>query len=283
MKRIFSVLALSTVLCSSPFMVAAQEDVPVFISPKPVPADVTPQVAMQFCGNWTGHYGPIDYRTATLGTKKRVEVHHFDTYLPQYLAWIPGQAFSHDIAANFSYTLKSFPNHPASLSLMEQIGRRLKTENIPGSAYPLECWYVRGLQATPDDPVVRAMYGIYLAHRRRPKEALANLAAGERGTCSSGVMQHQIATGYLAAGDNARAQIGAMRAEKLGFLAASVRSGMEAGGKWDKSLEPGTPTRPDVCADDAAAAAAAASAPGLAEPPATRSEAPTSFPPPGSR
>lgn len=252
MKRIPAALMLLTGLFGSPLSASAQENLAVFISPKQLPADVSPQVARQSCGNWTGHYGPIDYRSASLGVKKRVEHHHFDSYLPQYLTWLPGKPFSHYIAANFSYTLRSFPNHPVALLLMEQTGRRLQTEMIPGSYYPLECWYVRGLEATPDDPVVRAMYGIYLGHRGRAKESVANLEIGEKGLCRSGVMQHHIATGYLAAGENARAQAAALRAQKRGFVGASVQSAMEAAGKWERSADTLALRVPDVCASDAA-------------------------------
>jgi len=259
------VTALLSALCVT---AAAQEERVVILTPRELPADVTPQVSLGQCGIWTGHYGPIDYRSAAQVTRKRVETHHFDGYLPQFYTWLPGQQFSHYIAANFSYTLRAFPNHPVTLMLMEQIGRRLKTEAIPGSYYPLECWYLRGMQAVPDDPMVRAQYGIYLANRGRTKEALYNLDIGEKGLCRSPVMQHYIGLAYLAAGVARKAQINAMRSEQLGFPGTALRRQLEAAGKWDQALESSPALTADVCSEaatvDAPEAASAAQSPASA-------------------
>jgi hypothetical protein len=248
----------------------AQAENVVILTPRALPDDVTPQVNLAQCGPWTGHYGPIDYRSAAPVTRKRVETHHFDTYLPQFYAWLPGQQFSHYIAANFSYTLRAFPNHPVTLLLMEQIGRRLKTEMIPGSYYPLECWYLRGMQAVPDDAMVRAQYGIYLAYRGRTKEALYNLEIGEKGLCRSPVMQHYIGLAHLAAGADRKAQVNAMRSEQLGFSGNVLRRQLEAAKKWDRALESAPARAGDVCEEataiDEPTAAAAAQAPPASAP-----------------
>lgn len=214
----------------------AEDEVVVFVKPRSVPIDVTPRVAMSECGLWTGFYGPIDYRSAAGPTRRRVESVHFDEYVPQYLAWANNKPFDRYIAANFGYTLRAFPNHPTALLLMEQIGRRLRTDAIPGSYYPLECWYVRGLQAVPSDPMVRAHYGIYLAFRGRDEEARRNLDIGDRGLCWSRTMQYEIGLANLKLDAFELAQKNAMRAERMGLALPYLKKQLTDAGRWDDSI-----------------------------------------------
>jgi hypothetical protein len=252
--------------------VAQQEEVAVFIRPRPLPADVTPQVAPDQCGRWVGFYGPIDYRSASEGVRRRVESYHLDDYLPRFLAWPVGRPIDDTIAPNIAYTLRAFPNHPVGLTVMEQIGRRLKSERFQGSNVALECWFVRALMTVPDDPMVRAQYGLYLAHRGRRDEARRELELGDRGLCVSPSMQYQIGVARLEIGDHAAAQKNALRAARLGYPLTTLRERIERAGKWNRQLalpegadldcarDPDPAAAPEAAASASAAAATAAAA-----------------------
>ncbi len=83
-----------------------------------------------------GRHGPFDYNTATHGEKKLVERVNFDEH---YQAYRLGKQklqkkFDHIIetpAAGFSYTLWAFPNHPAALAAMEDLGSKHQSEKPP--------------------------------------------------------------------------------------------------------------------------------------------------------
>lgn len=205
--------------------------------PKTLPADVAPRVSLGECGGWVNFYGPFDYRSASKDLRSRVESHHFDKYILQYMSWLPNRPFDQYIAANLSYTLRAFPNHPTSLLTMEEIGRRLKTDAIPGSYFPLECWYTRALQLIPADPMVRAHYGIYLAHRGRNAEALANLAIGDKGLCTSRTMQYLIGLAHFKIAAYEQAQKNAMRAERMRFDLPHLKKQLVDSGKWNAALQ----------------------------------------------
>lgn len=228
-------------LLSGGLAAAEAQEVVTFLKVRPLPADVTPRVQLSACGGWSGFYGPIDYRSAETTTRRRVEVHHFDVQMPMFLGWSPTKPFDNTIAKNFQYTLRAFPNHPVTLAVMEQIGRRLGSENIPGSDFPLECWYLRALQTVPDDPMVRAQYGIYLAFRGRNEEARRNLDIGDRGLCWLRAMQYQIGLANQKTGAFAMAQKNAMRAERMGLALPQLKKSLVDAGQWraDISLPEG--------------------------------------------
>lgn len=141
-----------------------------------------------------------------------------------------------EVAGGFQYTLNAFPNHPAALSLMEQLGRRLKSEE-PQGTLPLECWYVRAFKLVPDDPVVWVMYGVYLAHRGRVDEAIRQLDRATPAVQDSPALLHQLGLGYLAAKQYEKAQLAAMRAGSLGFQLTSLPQQLKSIGRWDNALE----------------------------------------------
>lgn len=205
----------------------------------PIPADLTPRVGLDQCGHFRGHFGPIDYRSADLRDRTVVEEFHFEMELRTFLAGqLSGRnmAGTGGVAFGFVYTLKSFPNHPAALLVLDQLGRKLKSENPQGIEIPLECWYMRAFIIAPDDPAVRALYGIYLANRGREPEALENLKIGTAGTRNSPSLQHQIGLTYLQLKQYEQAQFCALRLARKGFAIDALARQLREAGKWDPAL-----------------------------------------------
>lgn len=209
-------------------------------TPSPLPSDVTPKVFEGECGDFLGHYGPMDFRSAHPDDRRVVERFHFDN---EYAAFLKGKTTANTIGssglavgAGFQYVLKSFPNHPTALYAMEQLGFRLKSERLPGTQYPLECWFVRAFKITPDDPVVRAMYGIYLANRGRSKEAIHNLELADQALSDDPNMQYNIGLMNFKLGRFDQAQMNSMRAKKIGFQLDGLEKMLKRSGHWIPTL-----------------------------------------------
>jgi tetratricopeptide (TPR) repeat protein len=183
-----------------------------------------------------GQFGPFDYRTATRAQREVVEIHHFDR---EYKALSRGldriEGMQGNVVAGFAYTLRALPNHHLALEGMERISvRRSFAEKLEGSIYRLECWFLRAIEMAPDDGIVRALYGLYLARRKRGPDAEAQLAEAERLAPDDPNALIQMASAYLTLARYADAQRLAQRAYDNGYPLYGLRDRMVAMGKWQK-------------------------------------------------
>lgn len=251
-RTLFKFLLVATLLAVG----SAHAQKSTLLRPRPLPADIKPQVQPQQCGTYTGIYGPMDFRSIHPDDRRVVEAYHLDMEMGIFLSGrVEGvhRAGSGPIAGGFLYTVRAIPNHPVAMMLLEQLGRRLKSERPQNLEWPLECMYVRAFMLVPDDPVVWAMYGIYLAHRNRAAEAEYHLDRAEGPLRSTGALQYQIGLANLAIKRYEKAQINAMVAEQRGFRTTGLREELQALGKWRPDL-----TVPPEMATEAAAPASAA-------------------------
>lgn len=209
-------------------------------SPQPLPTDLTPKVLTGQCGGFVGHYGPFDFRSAHPDDKRLVERYHFDM---EYATFLQGKligknrAGTSEVAGGFQYVLNAFPNHPTALYAMERLSTKLGTERPQNVELPLECWYVRAFQIAPDDPVVRALYGIYLANRGRNEEALHNFKIAEAELQGDANMQYNIGLMHFKLQKFELAQLNAMRATKFGFRLDGLERMLKKVGRWNPQLE----------------------------------------------
>jgi hypothetical protein len=226
--------------------------------PRSLPADITPRVPISECGGYSGIFGPMDFRTVHPGDRRVVEAYHLDRDVAIFLSGrVEGQLVrsSGPIAPNLVYTVRSMPNHPVALLVLEQLGRRLKSERPQNLEWPLECIYVRAFTLVPDDPVVWAMYGIYLAHRGRAEEAASNLDRASAMLQNNGALQYQMGLANFAIRRWTEAQLNAMLAERSGFSPPGLRAQLRELGKWQASLLPpsasasGDPASPSPMSD----------------------------------
>jgi hypothetical protein len=231
-----SVLCLSGLLLAPTSALAQKSQIK---SPKPLPQDITPRVAENQCGGFTGHFGPLDFRSAHNEDRRVVESYHFDM---EYATFMKGEvagrnrAGTANVAGGFQYTLKAIPNHPTALYAMERLGMRLNSERPQDTEFPLECWYVRAFKIAPDDPMVRALYGIYLANRGRKEEALHNLKIADEELPSDANMQYNIGLTYFKLNQFEAAQLSGMRAARQGFKLDGLEHMLKKAGKWNPQL-----------------------------------------------
>lgn len=228
--------------------------------PGPIPPDISPRVQLSQCGDFLGHFGPLDYRNTFKQDKRLVEEWHFDAELSMFMrGQLRGQtkAGTTNATSGFQYTLKAMPNHPVALKVMEEAARKMGTEQ-PSSDYPMECWYIRAFMIAPDDPMVRAFYGVYLAHRQRQLEARHNLDIADKGLRESGTMQYILGQTRLTIKDYQGAQVNSMRATLLGYRSDELERTLRAAGHWNERLSL-PPDATDVSPPPSPASAASAS------------------------
>lgn len=184
-----------------------------------------------------GKYGPFDYNQAPANQRQLVEGPHFsDHYLAYRLgkatAKISGGHGTDTPAAGFSYTLWAFPNHPLALAAMEDLAIKHKSDMPPGAQLRVHCYFQRAVRFTPDDPVVRALYGYYYARRGKKEEAMAQLAKAE--SLDSGIPDVAVysAFAYFEMKEFDKSLAAAKQAYQLGHQLPGLRNKLERAGKW---------------------------------------------------
>lgn len=183
--------------------------------------------AQDGCGSLQNHFGPYDYRTAPPDRRKIVEDYHFT---PQVEHLRKGQSGS-SIAADLSYTLRAFPNHPRALNAMANLARREGSIKPKGSEFTLECWFKRALAFAPDDPNVLGVYGVQLMRDDKPKEALKHFHKAEQAG-ASGNLYYNMGLAYFELKDYDKARSYARKAYDRGFTLPGLKEKLQRVGQW---------------------------------------------------
>ncbi len=182
-------------------------------------------------------YGPFNYNQAGIDQRQLVEVPHFEAHYQTYRLGReknPGNVRGpHEYPANgFSYTLWAFPNHPIALAAMEDLGIKHKSDRPPGTQLRVHCYFQRAVRFTPDDPMVRALYGYYYARRGKKEEAMAQLAKAESLNSSTPDVAVYSAFAYFEMKEFDRSLAAAKQAYQLGYQLPGLRNKLERAKKW---------------------------------------------------
>ncbi|RMF99175.1 MAG: hypothetical protein D6727_00940, partial [Gammaproteobacteria bacterium] len=120
------------------------------------------------CGDpFANGVGPYDYTNALDRAKHivTVEQYHFNADVQA----LRGGQTSAYIMTDLDYVLRAVPNHHQALAaLARYASQRLPQE---GDFMPTECYFLRAVIFKPDDPVVRAAYGVFLTQAGRADDA----------------------------------------------------------------------------------------------------------------
>jgi len=116
------------------------------------------------CSGGGQGYGPYDYRTATHFQRNIVESAHFTPDM-EFLRGGKAGSISPllEIPGNLDYTLRAIPNHHRAL--LTAIRFQLKAnKNIIKEKLktPVECYFQRAINFSPNDPRIYFLYGYYL-------------------------------------------------------------------------------------------------------------------------
>lgn len=203
------------------------------------------------CGPLTNAYGPFDYRTATRDERKLVESFHSD---PALQNMHKGEMMNERgfIWNDFDYTLRAFPNHPASLAAIDTLATRLKSDKPPRAARSALCYFLRAIAFRPDDGTVRVLYGLYLLRRNKLQEAIAQLTTAENLMPDDRNIQYNVGLAYFRLKDYDRAYERAVRAYQAGFPLPGLKNLLKGVGKWK---EPPPRRDPDEAAQEPPTAA----------------------------
>jgi tetratricopeptide (TPR) repeat protein len=189
------------------------------------------------CGNpFVNHFGPFDYRIATVADKELVERFHFTPETEQLKAGsgtgIPAQ--------DIGYTLGVFPNHPRALVAMYRLAIREKSAKPKGAKYSIDCYLDRAMRFRPDDSNVYLIFGTYLLNIGQAKNAVELLEKSLTLNDESANAHYNLGLAFFDLHDYENSLAHAQRAYVLGFPLPGLRNKLEKAGKWQSAPSPVT-------------------------------------------
>lgn len=184
-------------------------------------------VSPGLCGPLENAFGPFDYRTVEISNRHVVEIAHFTPQVETLRAGNRGT-----LGADIDYTLRAMPNHPRALMAMVRLSERIKSSRPPGAQYPAECYFDRAVRFTPDDAMVRVLYGNYLAQRDRATEARQHLAAAEANAGDDAQVIYNLGLAYFELKDYEKAAGFAKKAQEMGIQFTGLKQRLQRVGKW---------------------------------------------------
>lgn len=197
----------------------------------PVIAAAQADAAAHPCGDpFRNHFGPWDYRSADRSNIALVEKHHFTPGIEAMVK--PMNTTMREMAQDVAYTLNVFPNHHRALLTMARLSDKHMADPPPGTARSVDCWFDRAIRFRPDDTVVRSLYALQLAKRKRQPEAEAQLEAAAAAAKDNPMSHYNIGLVYFDIGNHERALAQAHKAISLGVPRTELADRLKAAGKW---------------------------------------------------
>jgi TPR repeat len=190
--------------------------------------------AYNICGQLPNAYGPFDYTDADQRANKLpiVEVAHFTDEVEQGIKGNTGT-----VGGDLDYTLRAFPNHHRALTSVMRIALRDKVVQIPGSKYPVECYFVRAIRFKPNDGAVHAIFGNYLFALGKSDRALEEFKRAVQLDPENPSINYNLGLIYLKAHNYELANTYAKKAYALGFPLPGLKNMLVEAGKWDSSTQ----------------------------------------------
>jgi tetratricopeptide (TPR) repeat protein len=174
---------------------------------------------VNYCGELKNHYGPFDFRSRGPGGFALVEDAHFTPEVENGLRGTTGP-----IGGDLDYTLRAIPNHHRALETIGRVSLRSRVLQLPSARFPTECYFDRAIRFTPDDALVRAVYGNYLASLGRTGEAVRMLQAGADLAPNNATINYNLGLLYMKSREYDKAAEYAEKAYALGFPLPGLRN-----------------------------------------------------------
>lgn len=178
------------------------------------------------CGNLHNAYGPYDYRTR-MDKIRIVELYHFDSGVAT-LTKSKGTIFGGDL----DYTLRASPNHHRALMTMVELVRREKTTKPRGSRYTIDCWFNRAERFSPDDAMVKTIYGLYLVRSGRTQAGVEKLETARKLDARNANVSYNLGLAYVELKQYDKALESAHAAYRMGFPLPGLREKLRRVGQW---------------------------------------------------
>jgi tetratricopeptide (TPR) repeat protein len=174
---------------------------------------------LNYCGELKNHYGPFDYRSRGPGGFELVEGAHFTPDVENGVRGSTGL-----VGGDIDYTLRAIPNHHRALTAIGNISLRGKTVQLPGARYPTECYFERAVRFAPDDGLVRAAYGNYLAALGKTEQAIGMVQTGADLAPDNGTINYNLGLLYMKVKNYDKAAEYADKAYAQGFPLPGLRN-----------------------------------------------------------
>lgn len=195
---------------------------------------ITTQAAgYKVCGDvYAKRYGPFDYTNPEDFRKKLpiVEQYHFTSDVENLIAGNTADGPVPDL----SYTLNAFPNHHRALAAMSKLAIREKTNRPTQSKFTMECWFERAVEWRPNDGVVRMIFGNYLSHTKRYKEALPQYLRAEELLKNNTNLFYNMGLLFFKTKDYSKSVEYAKKAYRGGFPLPGLKNMLVKAGKWER-------------------------------------------------
>lgn len=172
-------------------------------------------------------FGARDYRGMNARERGHIEGAHFTRQVETLQHGKTG-ALGNDI----DYTLRHIPNHPRALASLMKLGVRLKTERVPGAAYPVSCYFDRAVRFTPNDAQVRLVFGMYLMQRKDMAGAREQFGVAAEYAGENAQLNYNLGLVYLELGDLDAALRHARIAYANGSPQPALANRLRQRGRW---------------------------------------------------
>lgn len=186
-----------------------------------------------YCGELHGrHFGPFDYlnRFSFKGELDVVERAHFTPNVENLIKGSTGT-----IAGDLNYTLHAWPNHHRALTSLARLSIRGKSTKFDGLKYPVECYFDRAIRFNSTDAKVRSIYGGYLSHHGRTKEAVEQLEIAVKLEPDNVTALYNLGLMYFKQKQYKKANDYAQKAYGFNFPLQGLKNKLIKVGKWRKS------------------------------------------------
>ena len=178
---------------------------------------------------------PWDFRTATPGALRMVELNHFTPNIASLLRGNTGT-----LAQELSFVLHSFPNHHRALATVARYGIREKSPQPGHLDYTVDCYFQRAMRFQPDDNITRLLYADYLGKTQRVDQAVPILEQVRSVAKDNPITLYNIGLLYFEFGRYPEALVLAHASMALGIPRTELRDQLKSKGQW--SDPPASPT-----------------------------------------
>jgi tetratricopeptide (TPR) repeat protein len=195
-----------------------------------------PMVLVAVTGNYCGelhgrHYGPFDYLDR-FSLKEELNIVEGAHFTPNVENLIKGSTGT--IAGDLNYTLHAWPNHHRALTSLARLSIRGKSTKFQGLRYPVECYFDRAIRFNSTDAKVRSIYGGYLSHHGRTKEAIEQLEIAVKLEPDNVTALYNLGLMYFKQKQYKKANDCAQKAYGFDFPLQGLKNKLIKAGKWQE-------------------------------------------------
>ena len=187
------------------------------------------------CGQLSNAYGPFDYTNGMHRREKLpiVERLHFTAKVEGLVAGESGT-----VIADIDYTLRAFPNHHRALYAMVRLQLR-EPVKYGSKFYSARCYLERAIAFTPNDPIPRLLFGIYLQRQEAYEEARQHYEVALSLDPESAEINYNAGLLFLKLGEDEKALAAAHTAYANGHQLPGLRNQLKRRGIWKPIPESG--------------------------------------------